>query len=441
MFRGRVEFESLRGALTGNIVGRLVQIVALLLSAVVLARLLGPAGLGLVAIAAATVRLATIPIEEGAAKLCEREIAGAIGKADRVQASAALRFGALATIAFGAIGALAVWALGPIGREDGLLPAALGLLGANAVTATLRGVLRGEGQTTRAIAITNAQSFLAPLLYLLWAAGGGSFTPDVALWLQAASKIALLPVLILLIHRCWRLVGDGAAGTVTRSGWLGESLQFALLGLITVALAELGTVMLGYLSTPEQAGLFRIASRAFLLAGFVTLAAQQAYGPRIARDWQAGNRAALELPSRMMSVAALAGAIAALIGFALLGRWLLTVAFGPALEAAFLPALIMVAGSVSASFGALSPRLLKMTGEQRIVFRAALLALAIATVLNLALIPHYGATGCAVASAVAVTVGRAVMNHGVRRHLGFSALPDRASARALLRRLVRQTPS
>ncbi|KPQ17784.1 MAG: Membrane protein involved in the export of O-antigen and teichoic acid [Rhodobacteraceae bacterium HLUCCO18] len=438
---GRVEFESLRGALTGNIVGRLVQMVALLLSAVVLARLLGPTGLGLVAIAAATVRLATIPVEEGAAKLCEREIAGAIGKSDRSQAIAALRFGAIATVAFGTMGALAVWGLGPIGLENGVLPAALALLWTNAVTATLRGVLRGEGQTTRAIAITNAQSFLAPLLCLLWAAGAGALTPAAALWLQSASKIALLPVLILFIRRYWRLVGDRTGGATTRSGWLGESLQFALLGLVTVALAELGTVMLGYLSTPEQAGLFRIASRAFLIAGFVALAAQQAYGPRIARDWQAGNRAALELPSRMMSIAALGGAVLALLGFALLGRWILVLAFGPAFEAAFLPALIMVAGAVSASFGALSPRLLKMTGEQRIVFRAALLALAIATALNLALIPHYGATGCAVASALAVTAGRVVMNHGVRRHLGFSAVPNRASARALLRRLVRQTSS
>jgi len=125
---GRVEFESLRGALTGNIVGRLVQMVALLLSAVVLARLLGPTGLGLVAIAAATVRLATIPVEEGAAKLCEREIAGAIGKSDRSQAIAALRFGAIATVAFGTMGALAVWGLGPIGLENGVLPAALALL-------------------------------------------------------------------------------------------------------------------------------------------------------------------------------------------------------------------------------------------------------------------------------------------------------------------------
>jgi O-antigen/teichoic acid export membrane protein len=234
------------------------------------------------------------------------------------------------------------------------------------------------------------------------------------------------------------LVGGATTGTDLPFRLVGvESAQFALLGLVTVALAEIGTIMLGYLSTPEQAGLFRIASRAFLIAGFVAIAAQQAYGPRIAKDWQTGKGAALELPSRMMSVAALGGSLAALIGFALLGRWILTAAFGTAFEAAFLPALIMVLGAVSASVGAMSPRLLKMTGEQRIVFRASVLSLLVATGLNIALIPDYGATGCAIASVLAVTVGRVVMNRGVRHRLGFSATPDLTSARALLARLGR----
>jgi O-antigen/teichoic acid export membrane protein len=104
-------------------------------------------------------------------------------------------------------------------------------------------------------------------------------------------------------------VYDPSHGATMRAGWVAESAQFALLGLVTVALAEIGTIMLGYLSTPEQAGLFRIASRAFLIASFVAIAAQQAYGPRIAKDWQSGKaRANWNAPSRMMSVAALAGA-------------------------------------------------------------------------------------------------------------------------------------
>jgi O-antigen/teichoic acid export membrane protein len=76
-----------------------------------------------------------------------------------------------------------------------------------------------------------------------------------------------------------------------------------------------------------------------------------------------------------------------------------------------------------------------MTGEQRIVFRASLLALAVAGGLNLVLIPHFGAMGCAVASVAAITLGRIFMNRGVTRHLGFSATPDRDSARELWRRM------
>jgi O-antigen/teichoic acid export membrane protein len=440
----RFTFESLGKALTGNVIGRIVQICALLLSAIVLARLLGPGGLGVVAIAAATVRLATIPVEEGAAKLCERELAGAIGKADPAQAIAALKFSTIAALALGIAGAVAVGLLLPVdpvtraGQGVGL--AALGLLAANVATAALRGVLRGEGQTTWAIKVTNAQSLLAPALYLIWTLGDTALTPAAALWLQAGSKVVFLPGLAILVRRYWVLVGvyDPSHGATMRAGWVAESAQFALLGLVTVALAEIGTIMLGYLSTPEQAGLFRIASRAFLIASFVAIAAQQAYGPRIAKDWQSGKGAELERPSRIMSVAALAGALASLIGFALVGRPLLVFAFGPEFEAAFLPALVMVIGAVSVSMGAVSPRLLKMTGEQRIVFRASLLALAVATSLNLLLIPPFGAMGCAVASVVAVTLGRVVMNRGVKQHLGFSALPDSESAGVLWRRMSQE---
>jgi O-antigen/teichoic acid export membrane protein len=444
MSHGRFTFESLGAALTGNVIGRMVQICALLLSAIVLARLLGPAGLGVVAIAAATVRLATIPVEEGAAKLCERELAGAIGKADPSQAVAALRFSAWAALALGVLGAVAVWLLLPVDQTTvsgaGVGLAALGLLAANVANSALRGVLRGEGQTTWAIKVTNAQSLLAPALYLIWTLGDAALSPAAALWLQAGSKVAFLPGLALLVRRYWVLVGarDAHAGTDLPPGWLAESAQFALLGLVTVALAEIGTIMLGYLSTPEQAGLFRIASRAFLIASFVAIAAQQAYGPRIAKDWQTGKARALEAPSRMMSVAALAGAVSALVVFVLIGRQVIVIAFGPEFEAAYPPALVMVIGAVSVSLGAVSPRLLKMTGEQRIVFRASLLALGVATGLNLALIPQFGATGCAVASVLAVTLGRVMMNRGVKQHLGFSALPDTASAEALWRRMSRE---
>jgi O-antigen/teichoic acid export membrane protein len=434
-------FEGLRGALTGNAVGRAVQVVALLASAVVLARLLGAEGLGIVAVATAAIRLASVPVEEGVAKLCEREIAGAVGRSNPSQAIAALRFAVLGTLVLAAAGSLAVWAVLPDmpGTGPGVGPAALTLFAATVATAVLRGVLRGEGRTTRAARLTNIQSIGAPILYLAWFAGTGGLTPAMALWLHAASKVAIAPALVLSIRRYWRFRGDpGAAGAAAiPTGWVRDAAQFSLLGLVTVALTELGAILLGHLSTPEEAGLYRIAGRAFLIAGFLTLAVQQAYGPRIARDWQAGRRDALEGPARMMSVAAMGAAAGALIGFALTGRWMLAVAFGPAFVAAYVPSLVMICGAVSISYGAVAPRLLKMTGGQGIVFRASVFALVVAAGLNVALIPPFGATGCAIASVVAMTLGQVVMNRGVRRHLGFPATPDGASAKALIRRLRR----
>lgn len=439
-------FESLTRALVGNIAGRVVQFGALLLSAIVLARALGPMGLGIVAIVSACLRLALVPVEEGVAKLCEREIAGAIGRADGAQALAALRFGLRALCLILPVVALAIWFFLPIAAlpagHMGIEKAAVALLLIGGLNAWLRGILRGEGQTVWAIATTNAQSLCAPLLYLAWLAGTGGLTPATALWLHAGSKLILLPLLVLLTVRAWRWRGTTIVRQKPKTArlWGAEAAQFAVLGLVTVALAEIGTILLAVLSTPDQAGLFRIASRAFLLAGFVTLAAQQAYGPRIARDWQTGRWQALEHPSRMISIAALTGSLGSFLIFAIAGRWVIEVTFGAAFRAAYVPSLIMIAGACSISIGAVSPRLLKMTGEQRVVLHGSLLALAAAVILNLALIPPLGATGCAIASAVAATLGRLVMNQGVRRHLGFSPLPNRSSAVAVWGHLRRAMP-
>jgi hypothetical protein len=252
-----------------------------------------------------------------------------------------------------------------------------------------------------------------------------------ALWLQAATKIGLVPVLLLV-----RPPGTGGSAPPPgplpfRRGWIVDSAQFALLGLVTVALAEIGTLMLGYLSTPEEAGLFRIASRAFLIAGFVAFAAQQAYGPRIARTGRPATRGvgtALAHDER----GGAGGSLAALIGFALLGRWISRRPSARSSRPPSWPALIMVGGAVSASVGAMSPRLLKMTGEQRIVFRASVLSLAGGDGLNLALIPDFGAMGCAMASVLAVTLGRVLMNRGVTAPgvLGDARPDQRAGALA-----------
>ena len=85
-------FESLTTALLGNFVGRGLQLVLTLISTIILARLLGPAGLGVVAIVTAAVRLITLPIVDGSSLICERELSGAIGAKTPGLGLAALRF-------------------------------------------------------------------------------------------------------------------------------------------------------------------------------------------------------------------------------------------------------------------------------------------------------------------------------------------------------------
>lgn len=445
MSKRPIAFESLRKALAGNLFGHLIQIGSLLLSAVVLARTLGPEGLGIVAIVSAAVRMALVPAKEGANKLSERELAGAIGKSDGAQARAAVRLNFLVSFAILVLGLLAIYlflsgsAIGQnVEQAREIVVAGLCLFAVTITSSAFKGLLRGEGQTVRAVNLTNLTTIMAPFSFLVWIWSVGPLTPSTALFLQVATKLAVLPLVVFLVWRYWAIVPtvDPARKVMPIPlGWYTESVQFTLLGIVAIALMEVATLTLSYLSTPAEAGLFRIASRVFLVAGFVTMAAQSAYGPRIAHTWQSGNAAALEAPSRMISVLALAGSLTFLLTFAAFGRWFLVLAFGPEFSSAFVPALIMSAAAVSVSFSAVSPRLLKMTGEQRVVLWGSLAGLVVAIGLNFLLIPSYGATGCALSMLVALTLARAIFSFGVRKHLGFEPLPNFASAQALLTKM------
>ncbi|MEM6888574.1 MAG: polysaccharide biosynthesis C-terminal domain-containing protein [Pseudomonadota bacterium] len=445
MSRRPLSFETLRHALSGNLVGRLVQVFALLAASVVLARALGPEGLGIVAIVSAAVRMALVPAQEGANKLAERELAGAIGKSDGRQARAAVLFNLLMSMLICSLGmtALLVFLVrAPLGLDDmqgaRVLWAALALLMVTIVTSALRSLLRGAGQTVRAIHATNLISASVPVGYLLWIWNAGPLTPAIALWIQVATKLTFLPFLLALVHRYWRLVpprGTSDNSLAIPSEWYWASAQFTALGIVAVALIEIGTLSLSLLSTPEQAGLFRIGGRVFLVAGFVTHAVQSAYGPRISFAYQSGKADALEAPSRMLSALALLGSLTFLSFFAIFGRSVLILVFGPPFEAAFVPAMIMSMAAISVSLSAVSPKLLKMTGEQRIVLAGALAGLGVALVVAIFLVPEHGATGGAIAMMAAVSVSRVIFSMGVRRHLGFEPLPNLSSLRLLVSKL------
>ncbi|MEM6577880.1 MAG: polysaccharide biosynthesis C-terminal domain-containing protein [Pseudomonadota bacterium] len=421
-----------------------MQVFALMVSAIVLARTLGPEGLGIVAIVMAAVRVAVIPAQEGAVKLSERELAGALGKSDRAQALSALKFSIFAALFVFTMGLGLVYAFlkqttltDDSVQFNAVVIAATAILVAAIANSVLKGVLRGLGQTVTAVRLSNLITLSIPLMYLMWIWLVEPLTPAVALWINAFCRVAYLPLLTLVARRSWSLVprpGSEAESMKIPRQWYFESVQFTVLGVITIALMEVSTLILASVSTPEEVGWFRIASRVFVVTGFVTYAAQSAFGPRIAFTWQAGNEDALERPARMISTMALIFSLVFVVLFALFGEWAVSAVFGSEFEEAFFPALIMSVAGVSLSLSATSGKLLKMTGEQTTVIYGSAVGLLIAIGLNLQLAPDHGAVGSAIALLVALPTAQVIYVWGVKRHLGFRPLPSVESARALLNR-------
>lgn len=420
----RAGFEGLTTALIGNFAGRGLQLILTLASTVILARLLGPAGLGVVAIIAAAVQLINLPIVNGSAQICERELSGAIGAKTPGLGLAALRFSVISALVFLVIGSGGFYYyLGTVDLPDtsptNLLWAGSALLLISIATAVVRGMVRGIGQTTRSMVPFNLTAIIPPMLYLIYAGWVGELRPEIAIAMQALGKLLVLPIWVWIAKRYWPPLFQNAPRDPIPRGWINDSAQFALLGLLSVAMTQLGMIFLSYLSTPEEAGHYRIATRVFLFAMFAVTVVRNAFSPQIAKLWRAGEVARLARNAQMLSAMAVTVAAICVLGFGILGPWLLKIVFGEAFLPAYWPGLILCLSALAASVGATSARLLKMAGFQLWVTLGTILGLTVAIALNFWLVPLYGALGCALAFLAATLVSRVVYNISVHKQMGF----------------------
>jgi O-antigen/teichoic acid export membrane protein len=194
---------------------------------------------------------------------------------------------------------------------------------------------------------------------------------------------------------------------------------------------QMEVILLGHLATATDAGLFAAAWRLASLTPFALAALASIAGPQIASSYHRGAIDELAGVSRLIARLGLLIAIATAALLVLFGRPLLDL-FGPEFDAAY-PALIaLTIGGLVNAFTGVVAYMMTLTGRERpalIIFAG---ALAISLLLNLALIPRFGALGAAIASSSATAAWNLAMLAYVRRRLGIDtsalALPRRAVA-------------
>lgn len=407
---------------------RVAYTVMAVLISILLARLLGPAALGRYFEVVAWILLVGIIGQSGWAGFLVREVA-ALREMRRYAelrglTRMALRAVALISLATAAIFLVASWFFAA--RET----FELFLVGAPVVlllsTITLRqAITRGMGHPLRGLIAENLARPGFQLLGLALLASGLIAvrpTPIAAMAIFLVAIAASAAVAFALQRPLMRETQTAEAAVLPpRSEWLGPLIRTAAVGWSQAINLQIGTILLGVLSTDVEIANFRIAQQlaALLAFGLIVIAAM--YPKDFSRLFVRGELAALE---RLAAKGALiGGATAAGIGLVFLigGQSLIALAYGKAFAAAFAPLAVMIVGQlVNTVFGPVGT-LAIATRNEKLAMRVHLLSVAANVLLCILLVPAWGAVGAAAGAAFSMAAWNIALYLMLRRRLGISA--------------------
>jgi O-antigen/teichoic acid export membrane protein len=398
-----------------------------LLSAIVLGRSLGSEGYGYYAFALAVVAFIAIPAQLGLPQLILREVAAHHARSEwallRGLRQRSVEISTVATLVGGVLGGGAVFlladriaALDPVafGIALLLLPLQVGLAITGTILVGLRRMVRG----------TWPANLLQPALFcVLLVVLVSGMTPARAVALNLICTATGFAVTLWLLRRYWPREATQITPEFRTREWIGSLLPFTLLAGIALFSQKMDVLLLGWMTSASDVGIYNVALQGALLVSFPLTISHAVLAPNVARLHAQGDLVRLQ---RLVTLSTLAIALAAAAGAAVLlltGEWLLANLFGKAFAGGYTALLILTIGQLfSACAGAIG-LFLTMTGHEKDTLRAVGLSAVLNLVLNLVLIPPYGIVGAAIATAVSQIVWNIVGGLLLYRRLGLVGGP------------------
>ena len=260
--------------------------------------------------------------------------------------------------------------------------------------ATGKASLQGNDDLPGANRVIFLEEFaFLPALGLLWVAGLHGYTALVA---------GLLLADLTTSSFAWsRLTRRGFFAGVRRPSLeLGRrvasyGIRGQVGGVMTLLNLRLDFLLLGVLTGPAVLGVYAVASKFAELVKVPAMALTYVLYPRFARE---GSDAAARAREMIPKATLLTGAVVAPLWVL---TFLLPVIYGSAFEGAVVPAQIILLGLILEGAAGVVSGFLYGDGRPGLNSCAILAGLAVTVVLDLVLIPPFGATGAAIASAAA----------------------------------------
>jgi O-antigen/teichoic acid export membrane protein len=412
----------------GTAVLRVVGLALTMGTSVLLARAMGPEGLGVYALAFAAINLLGIPVQMGLPSLVLRETAQAQAVADwpRLRgiwtwATRRIVLVSSAIVVVAAAGVFVLPALPSAARPVFLL--GLPLIPLIALSQVRASALRGLGHI---IWGQLPEMLIRPALLVLLVGIGYlafdlSISPGMVMGLHLAAAVVAFSVGMALLLRAGPSELKAAVAQKADPAWSRAVWSLALIAGAQSITANADFLMLGWWQPEAQVGLYKVATSgaSLTVAGLGVLA--MITNPRFAALFKTQDTRQL---ARLAAYAAGFGLTAALPVFVVFLFWggpILSLVFGPSFVGGTAALIILTAGQALSAFFGTCVGLLNMTGHEKHAMRGVLVATVLNVVLNLVLIPRFGIEGAAVATLISTVTWNVLLWWSVRRQLGLDS--------------------
>lgn len=258
-----------------------------------------------------------------------------------------------------------------------------------------------------------APVFTLLLLVGLWLWRGTFTTADVVIATVAAALIQLATNVVQLGLAA--TVRDCAEAQTPAS--VRTALPFMWINAMYLVMSRVDLILLGSLKGASETGIYAIAARAAEFVPFFLLAANTTMGPKVSHLYHAGERATLQRLTTASARRLTWITLPLLLALVVLARPLLHFFYGGRFtEGAIAVQILAVAQFFTIVSGPVGI-LLNMTNHARDSAKAFAVGAMLNVILNLLLIPPFGYTGAATATAISIVFCNSLRWYWVRRYL------------------------
>jgi len=283
----------------------------------------------------------------------------------------------------------------------------------------LDGTARSNGWTATALSPTYLIRPTLILIFMILAVWSGA--PQTAVTaMEAALAATYVTTLSQLLRLTLRLRREYGAGPkrFEFAPWFRYSLPLFLVDGIGFLLTNADVVVVGFYLPPDQVGIYYAAAKTIVLVQFVYFSIKAAAGPRFSALMAEGDMTALAAFAGQMARWSFWPSLAVGLVALAAGELLLSL-FGPGFTAGYSLMAILFAGILAKSLVGPGEVLLSMAGRQNLCVLLYAVTLAANIGLYIVLIPRFGLTGAAIATAAGMVIEAILLHIAVRRTLGI----------------------